>query len=271
MTPAVTPAVIPTMSQPAVTTATSQPTTTPHVTSAPQIAITPQATITSQPAVTPRMTAAPQPTTAPTPPPGPEAGTRQARLFTNGRWQPEKVRVPRSGSGRYRVVPGQARPPRGKGKVVRYIVEVERGLPFDREEFALQVHRILNDPRGWGFRFHRVSRGPVDIRVSLSSPAMTDRRCLPLRTLGLLSCWNGGRAVINAMRWNEGAPGYRGDVASYREYVISHEVGHGLGHGHVSCPGRGRRAPVMLQQTKSLHGCRPNPWPFPERGPRALG
>ncbi|GGS95549.1 lipoprotein [Planobispora rosea] len=241
------------------------------MTSAPQIAITPQATITSQPAVTPRMTAAPQPTTAPTPPPGPEAGTRQARLFTNGRWQPEKVRVPRSGSGRYRVVPGQARPPRGKGKVVRYIVEVERGLPFDREEFALQVHRILNDPRGWGFRFHRVSRGPVDIRVSLSSPAMTDRRCLPLRTLGLLSCWNGGRAVINAMRWNEGAPGYRGDVASYREYVISHEVGHGLGHGHVSCPGRGRRAPVMLQQTKSLHGCRPNPWPFPERGPRALG
>ncbi|GIH95818.1 hypothetical protein Psi01_64480 [Planobispora siamensis] len=204
----------------------------------------------------------------PTPAPVPDSDPREIRpetLFVNGRQQPVKVRVPRSASGRYRVVPGEAPPPRGKGKVVRYIVEVERGLPFDAEEFAHEVHRTLNDRRSWGFRFKRVSRGPVKIRVSLSSPAMTDRRCLPLRTLGLLSCWNGGRAVINAMRWNEGVPGYRGDVASYREYVVNHEVGHGLGHGHVSCPGPGRRAPIMLQQTKSLHGCRPNPWPFPKR------
>ncbi|GAA3447117.1 DUF3152 domain-containing protein [Planomonospora venezuelensis] len=201
----------------------------------------------------------------PTPPPEPTAGPQGTRLLANGRLQPERVRVPSSAGGRYRVAPGESRPPRGKGKVVRYVVEVERGLPFDREEFAEEVHRILNDRRGWGFRFHRVSRGPVRIRVSLSSPEMTDRRCLPLRTFSALSCWNGGRAVINAVRWNEGVPGYRGDVASYREYVINHEVGHGLGHGHVPCPGPGRRAPVMLQQTKSLYGCRPNPWPFPRR------
>nr|BFE79849.1 hypothetical protein GCM10020093_024500 [Planobispora longispora] len=190
----------------------------------------------------PRVTATAQATVAPTPPPDPqEAGAPKTQLFANGRLQPEKVRVSRSASGRYRVVPGESLPPRGKKKVVRYKVEVERGLPFDAEEFAREVHRILNDPRGWGFRFHRVSRGPVDIRVSLSSPAMTDRRCLPLRTFGLLSCWNGGRAVINAMRWNEGVPGYRGDVASYREYVVSHEVGHGLGHGHVPVPARAAR------------------------------
>ncbi|MFC4062239.1 DUF3152 domain-containing protein [Planomonospora corallina] len=200
-----------------------------------------------------------------TPTPPPEPGTGRAHLLANGRRQPAKVRVPRSASGRYTVVPGTAAPPRGKGKVVRYVVEVEKGLPFDPEEFAAEVHRILNDPRGWGYRFKRVPRGPARIRVSLSSPALTDRRCLPLRTMGRLSCWNGGRAVINAVRWNQGVPGYGRDVASYREYVISHEVGHGLGHGHVSCPGRGRRAPVMLQQTKSLYGCRPNPWPFPGR------
>lgn len=213
--------------------------------------------------------ALPQTPVTPTPPPQPmEAGPPSAEkplLLANGRQQPLRVKVPRSARGRYAVAPGEAFPSRGKGRVIRYAVEVERGLPFEAAEFAAEVHRILNDPRGWGHRFKRVARGPVELRVSLTSPATADRRCLPMRTNGILSCWNGERAIINADRWNTGAQGYGRDVASYREYVISHEVGHGLGHGHVSCPGRGRRAPVMLQQTKSLYGCRPNPWPSPRR------
>ncbi|MEV7011427.1 DUF3152 domain-containing protein [Streptosporangium sp. NPDC051022] len=218
----------------------------------------------------PEALATPTPPPVPTGPPretGEQTGRQRTFLLANGRRQPQRVSVPTSASGAYAVVAGEAAPPldRRSGKVIRYLVEVERGLPFDGRAFADEVHRTLNDRRSWGFRFQRVSRGPVKIRVSLSSPALTDQRCRPLVTFGALSCWNHGRAVINAKRWNAGVRGYGRDVASYREYVINHEVGHGLGHGHEQCPGRGRRAPVMLQQTKSLYGCRPNPWPSPRR------
>lgn len=184
----------------------------------------------------------------------------------NGRRQPEPVEPPRAAAGRYVTVAGHSSPPDGDGRVLRYLVEMEDGLPFDPEEFAATVHRILNDDRGWaadGTRFERVDTGSVAFRVSLSSPDLTDEQCLPLRTGGQVSCWNGQRAVINALRWGTGSDTYGADLLSYREYLISHEVGHALGHGHVNCPGAGQPAPVMVQQTKSLQGCVANPWPFP--------
>ncbi|HKA67661.1 MAG TPA: DUF3152 domain-containing protein [Actinomycetes bacterium] len=185
-----------------------------------------------------------------------------------GRVQPPRVLPPDSAAGSYRVVRGHDRASVAPGgRVIRYRVEVERGLPFDAKSFAADVHRILNDPRGWGrngrLGFERVDHGRVELIISLSSPRLTDVQCAPLRTLGRVSCWNGHRSVINARRWGIGARTYGRDLLSYREYLINHEVGHALGQGHVHCPRRGWLAPIMVQQTKSLEGCKANPWPNP--------
>jgi hypothetical protein len=181
--------------------------------------------------------------------------------------QPARVLPPKSGDGRYQIAPGHDKARVPGGRVIRYRVEVERGLPFDAADFAADVHHILNDPRGWGrsgrLGFERLDHGGVQLIISLSSPRLTDAQCAPLRTLGRVSCWNGDRAVINALRWGIGARTYGRDLLSYREYLINHEVGHGLGEPHARCAHPGWRAPVMVQQTISLEGCHANPWPHP--------
>ena len=103
--------------------------------------------------------------------------------------------------------------------------------------------------------------GHADLRIVLATPETADQLCAPLDTGGPLSCRNGEDVVVNAWRWQFGADSYPGDLTGYRRYVVNHETGHALGYPHVSCPGSGQMAPVMLQQTKGLEGCEPNPWP----------
>ncbi len=176
------------------------------------------------------------------------------------------VPVVQRGDGRTAVVAGSG-PVRGEGPLQRYTVEVEGGLGVDPAAFAAAVETTLADPHSWGaggrLSFRRVEAGPVAFRVVLASPDTTDRLCRPLDTGGSYSCANEGRAVINARRWLRGADAYGGDLAGYRQYVVNHEVGHTLGHGHARCPASGAPAPVMVQQTKGLGGCAKNPWPFP--------
>ena len=68
--------------------------------------------------------------------------------------------------------------------------------------------------------------------------------------------------MLNVRRWDHGAADFS-DLGTYRTYLVNHEVGHGLGRGHVGCPASGAPAPVMMQQTKSTGACVPNGWPYP--------
>ncbi|WP_328689770.1 DUF3152 domain-containing protein [Streptomyces caniferus] len=179
-------------------------------------------------------------------------------------------------SGRFTPTGGDAKAP-GHGKVVRYRVDIEEGLPLDGKLFAEAVHKTLNDERSWAHggqrTFQRVGSGDADFVITLASPGTTDAWCAKS---GLdtsednVSCDSAAtdRVMINAYRWAQGARTYGHDkMLAYRQMLINHEVGHRLGHNHEVCSRQGALAPVMMQQTKFLTTdgatCRPNSWPFP--------
>ncbi|WP_231502897.1 DUF3152 domain-containing protein [Blastococcus sp. URHD0036] len=175
------------------------------------------------------------------------------------------------GAGTVTVVPGSS-PVYGTGPLQRFAVEVEDGIGVDGVAFAAAVEQTLADPRGWGnggqMSFQRVgveeeAAGDYDFKVSLISPGNMETYCPGVGTQGYTSCRYGDRAVINLARWETAVPDYEGDVATYRLYVVNHEVGHALGNGHEQCGGAGELAPVMQQQTLGLEGCTKNPWPYP--------
>jgi len=198
-------------------------------------------------------TTAPTTTTPTTTTPTPRPTTPTATAVT----------IPVSGTGHLVTVPGTAGPT-GPGTPITYRLEMEGGLPLDGAAVAAQVQRTLTDPRGWQPIEHVAfvrTPAPASFELILASPAMVDRLCYPLDTIGELSCRNGNRVILNAKRWVDAVPWYRGHLDDYRAYLVNHEVGHRLGHGHEGCPAPGAPAPVMVQQSKSLYGCAPNSWP----------
>lgn len=180
--------------------------------------------------------------------------------------------IPSSGPGTFTTAGGGSETV-GKGsRLLRYEVVVEDGLTQSAADVAQQVEGILADARGWTAdgesAFRRVSGGTPDFVVRLATPGTVDEICgkYGLDTGGEVNCSVGKDVVVNLRRWLLATPVYADDVDAYRALIINHEVGHFLGHGHVTCPGAGKPAPAMMQQIKGMHGCNPNVWPYDSKG-----
>jgi hypothetical protein len=197
---------------------------------------------------TPESTVAPgasaRPTATPTAKPKPPA---------------RKITVPATGPGAYRPAQVDIRPPASGGRLIRYDVKVEDNLDIDPDQAARIIAGVLNDERSWRgsgrARFELVSGDSdrAELHAYIVTPGTTDRLCAPLLTRGEVSCQNGDRVVLNASAGSSGR-GVRPGRHNYRRYLVNHEFGHYIGYGHVECPGRGRPAPVMMQQTKGWTG-----------------
>ncbi len=202
------------------------------------------------------------------------------------------------GAKTWHIVPGaSSQVGEGTAKNFNYTVEVEDGIDtttFGGDEgFARMVTETLANPKSWThnpqFAFTRIdgtAQVEPDFRISLSSPMTVREGCgydIPLES----SCYNPvyadgqPRVFLNEARWVRGAMPFQGDIGSYRQYLVNHEVGHAIGYQrHEACSENGALAPVMMQQTFSTNNndaarfdpgtinpdgktCRFNPWPYP--------
>ncbi|WP_371668487.1 DUF3152 domain-containing protein [Streptomyces sp. NBC_00289] len=185
--------------------------------------------------------------------------------------RPSEKDIPTSGPGTFTTASGSSAKV-GKGRVLRYRVDVEDGIDLSSADVARQVEIVLGDSRGWTAdghsAFRRVSKGATDFAVRVATPATVDKICgrYGLNTGGEVNCSVEQNVMVNLKRWELATPVYAKDVRAYRALIINHEVGHFLGHGHVDCPGPGKPAPAMMQQIKGMHGCAPNVWPYDDRG-----
>ncbi len=150
-------------------------------------------------------------------------------------------------------------------RTVTYRVETRGKITASLATFKRQVAATYADPRGWrsaGVVFKRVAKGGT-FSVVLAQASHVPR--FSSVCSAEWSCRVGRYVIINQTRWQQASPAWRAakrPVREYRHMVVNHETGHWLGHGHRGCPGPGKLAPVMMQQSKGRDGCRFNPWPL---------
>ncbi|HEV2781286.1 MAG TPA: DUF3152 domain-containing protein [Actinophytocola sp.] len=199
-------------------------------------------------------------------------------------------------AGIWHVVPGAGARVGTGGKLYTYTVEVEDGIDPSSyggdEAFAKLIDQTLLDPRGWTgdgkVSVQRVDGGTPDIRISLAAPQTVHRpdKCgFAIRYESSCFRRSESRVLINLARWVRGAVAFSGDILTYRQYAINHEIGHAFNNGHVGCAEEGALAPVMMQQTFGVANnfvaelnravrnrdpveadgktCKPNAWPNP--------
>lgn len=239
---------------------------------------------------------------------GPESTTSAAPVVTEKPSSPVDVNVPtaelppggaftQTGAGSWHVVPGKTDRVGTGGKLFTYTVEIEDGVDAATyggdEAFGKLIDQTLADPRGWTgdgkVSVQRVDSGTPTMRISLSSPDTVHRPDMCGYEIKYeTSCYRRStqRVMINEARWVRGAVAFSGDMVTYRQYAINHEVGHAFNNSHVGCPADGALAPVMMQQTFGVannfiaelnkavknkdpvvadgKACKPNAWPNPQ-------
>jgi hypothetical protein len=226
----------------------------------------------------------------------PSAAAAVAKKQPASTWKPKSSAevppgpaVPVKGSGEWRVVPGTSAKV-GTGPLRTYTVEIEKGVTLAEGDsaFAQAAQATLSDGRSWigggDVAWRRIDSGTPRLRIRLASQETARAQCgyeIPID----VSCHSGGVVYLSAVRWIRGAVAFKGDLASYRRYMVNHEVGHSIGRKHRPCTSNGGPAPVMMQQTFSTSNdeindiieghpqgvdiprdgkvCTANPWPFP--------
>jgi hypothetical protein len=177
------------------------------------------------------------------------------------------ITYPAEGTRSYAVLPGNAAVIGRTGRLMTFQIAIEGGITgIDRAGFARFVRTTYGATQGWAsrglWRFRQVGPGQdADFTVMLVTPQTRATICGAGHDR-YTSCRIGDRVVLNVARWVHGVPNYGAPLTAYRQYMINHETGHRLGRGHELCPGPGRPASVMQQQTLGLHGCTPYAWPY---------
>ena len=149
---------------------------------------------------------------------------------------------------------------------VKYQVATRGRTTSNLGAFKTEVAEILADPRGWrsaGIAFEEVSSGaPMTIYLATAETLPSFASICSSQW----SCRAGANVAINQTRWEDATDTWKAQngttLAGYRHMVVNHEVGHWLGYDHRYCTTPGKAAPLMMQQSKGLNGCTPNPWPL---------
>jgi hypothetical protein len=151
-------------------------------------------------------------------------------------------------------------------KVFTYRIATRGTIVASTQEFAQLAAETYAHPLGWrsaGIAMRRVATGGSFTLVLADADTMTSFGSTCSRAW---SCRVGRNVVINQTRWLHATKTWNAaglSLRGYRHMVVDHETGHWLGHPHRGCGGAGQPAPVMMQQSKGLDGCRFNPWPLP--------